>query len=92
VKIFTFISDTLTELFHFTDPRVADWFLLGSPFHPLALLAVYMYFVKVAGPQYMKNRPAFQLNGVISVYNVIQIILNMLLFLKVSKRNYIHNC
>jgi len=50
-------------------------------------MAVYLYVVKVAGPQYMKNRPAFQLSGIISVYNVIQIILNALLFLKVSKRN-----
>ena len=87
MKFCTLISDILTALFHFTDPRVTDWFLLGSPLYPLGLIAGYLYVVKVAGPRYMKNRPAYQLNGIISLYNVIQIVLNGLLFLKVSTRN-----
>jgi len=85
----TFISDILTALFRFTDPRVTDWFLLGSPLYPLGLITLYLYVVKVAGPRYMKNRPAYQLSGIIALYNVIQIVLNAILFAKVSTGIYV---
>jgi hypothetical protein len=76
MRLFPFISNILTALFHFTDPRVTDWFLLRSPVYPLGLIALYLYVVKVAGPRYIKNRPAYQLSGIISLYNVVQIVLN----------------
>jgi len=65
---------------------------MGSPLYPLGLIALYLYIVKVAGPQYMKNRPAYQLSGIISLYNVTQIVLNATLFVKVSTRIYIRLC
>ena len=37
----------------------------------------------------MKNRPAYQLTGIISLYNVIQIVLNATLFVKVSTGIYV---
>ena len=85
----TFISEIPTALFHFTDPRVADWFLVGSPLYPLGLITLYLYVVKFAGPRYMKNRPAYQLTGIISAYNITQIFLNAFLFIKVSTWNSI---
>jgi hypothetical protein len=67
------------------DPRVTDWFLLGSPLYPLGLITLYLYVVKVAGPRYMKNRPAYQLSGIILLYNVIEIVVNTTLFVKIIK-------
>lgn len=77
------MSQVLISPFHFTDPRVQDWFLVSSPLYPLGLIALYLYIVKVAGPRYMRDRPAYKLTGVIAVYNIMQILLNVALFIKV---------
>jgi len=92
VHTFTFITDIHIVLFHFTDPRTADWFLLGSPLYALGLITLYLYVVKIAGPWCMKNRPAYKLRGIISLYNITQIVMNFLIFLKVSTRIYRSVC
>ncbi|GBP70069.1 Elongation of very long chain fatty acids protein 7 [Eumeta japonica] len=47
--------------------------MISSPW-PIALLLVcYHRFVRKWGPEFMKNRPAYDLKKVIIVYNVIQI-------------------
>ena len=45
----------------------------------------YCYLVKVAGPRFMANRPPYKLNGVMKVYNFIQILINCYLFYHVAK-------
>lgn len=57
---------------------------MGSPLYPLGILLSYVYFVKVAGPRYMKDRPAYSLNRIVALYNIIQILLNVAIFIKVS--------
>ncbi|XP_069697686.1 very long chain fatty acid elongase 7-like [Periplaneta americana] len=57
-----------------TDKRSDDFFLMGSVWFPLSILAIYLYFVLSLGPRLMKNRPPLQLNGVIKTYNIVQII------------------
>jgi hypothetical protein len=59
------------------DHRSDDWFLMGSPWHAVAVVALYLYFVKRLGPNLMRNRPAFKLDGVLKVYNLFQIATNM---------------
>lgn len=61
------------------DPRNEErgFIGLGSPFPVLAVVAAYVYFVKVLGPKIMKNRDPFDLTRVIYVYNFIQILLNL---------------
>ena len=39
------------------DPRVEDWPFMSSPLSTIALCAGYVYFVKVAGPQWMSASP-----------------------------------
>ncbi|KAK3911077.1 Elongation of very long chain fatty acids protein 1 [Frankliniella fusca] len=56
------------------DPRVKDWAFMGSPIYPLAITIIYLFFVLVAGPRYMKNRPAYSLNTFTFYYNIFQVI------------------
>jgi len=56
------------------DPRVKDWTLMGTPAWPIGLSLVYLFVVLVAGPIYMKNRPAYKLDTFIFYYNIYQVI------------------
>lgn len=46
---------------------------MGSPWFCVTISAVYVYLAKVALPRFTQNRPAYNLDGVIAVYNVLQI-------------------
>lgn len=48
---------------------------MGNPLSLLALVAVYVYFVK-AGPKFMQNRKPLNLDSVIIAYNMVQILVN----------------
>ncbi|XP_013784582.2 elongation of very long chain fatty acids protein AAEL008004-like [Limulus polyphemus] len=63
-----------------SDPRTNGWPLLGSPFPMLTIIASYVYFVKVLGPVWMKNRKPFQIENIIIAYNVVQVILSGFFF------------
>lgn len=60
----------------FLDTRLDSWPLVGSPLPVLAIIAGYYYFSINLGPRLMKNRPAFQIKGLIAVYNVLQVLWN----------------
>ncbi|KAK8788002.1 hypothetical protein V5799_022222 [Amblyomma americanum] len=40
-----------------------------------ALLASYLYFVKVAGPRWMKNREPFKIINIVRVYNLVMVLM-----------------
>ena len=69
--------------FYFSDPRVDGWFLMGSPFPTLALCLSYVYIVKVLGPNWMKDRKAFELRNLLIVYNAFQVVFSTWLFVEV---------
>ena len=51
-------------------------FVDGAPWNICAIVAVYLLFVKVIGPRFMKNRPAYDLTNVLFYYNLIHILGN----------------
>ncbi|XP_076354862.1 very long chain fatty acid elongase 7-like isoform X2 [Tachypleus tridentatus] len=63
------------------DPRTSNWPLIGSPLPIISIIASYVYFVKVLGPAWMKNRKPFQIERIIILYNIIQVILSAFFFL-----------
>ncbi|XP_013782145.2 elongation of very long chain fatty acids protein AAEL008004-like [Limulus polyphemus] len=63
------------------DPRTSSWPLIGSPFPMISIIASYVYFVKVFGPAWMKNKKPFSIERVIILYNIIQVILSAFFFL-----------
>ena len=59
------------------DPRVAHYPLMdGGPWTTIAMVLMYLYFVKVVGPAMMANRKAYDLRGPILLYNIALIGLN----------------
>jgi Na+/melibiose symporter-like transporter len=58
---------------------------MGSPLSTLAICLSYVMLVKVWGPAYMKNRPAFQFRRTLVIYNAIQVIFSTWLFYEVKQ-------
>ncbi|XP_049530546.1 elongation of very long chain fatty acids protein AAEL008004-like isoform X2 [Anopheles darlingi] len=72
------IYETFNYFFtEYKDPRVEQYPLLGSPWPIVTIIIIYLQFVKVWGPETMKNRTPFQLTTLMNVYNLIQIFLNL---------------
>ncbi|TNN47099.1 Elongation of very long chain fatty acids protein 7 [Liparis tanakae] len=57
------------EFIQNADRRTASWFLMSSPFPQTLVIVAYIYFVQSLGPRVMENRKAFDLKGVLVVYN-----------------------
>lgn len=51
------------------DSRTEDWLLMSSPLPQTIIIIAYIYFVTSLGPKIMENRKAFDLKGVLVVYN-----------------------
>ncbi|KAK7871575.1 hypothetical protein R5R35_010372 [Gryllus longicercus] len=67
-------------MYDLADPRWKNYFLVETPWPVLFIICNYIYFVKVCGPKFMKNREAFKIEWLIKVYNIVQIIWNLNLF------------
>ncbi|CAB3246108.1 unnamed protein product [Arctia plantaginis] len=68
VKLYYYLNDEIR------DTRTQDWFLIRSPWPGLALLTLYLLMVLRWLPDYMKNRPAYDLRSIMAVYNASQMI------------------
>ncbi|KFB34999.1 AGAP003195-PA-like protein [Anopheles sinensis] len=62
------------------DMRSAHLPLAGSPWPLATLLATYLYVVLYAGPRFMAHRKPFDLRNVIRVYNIVQVLINSVIF------------
>lgn len=67
-----------------TDRRVENWLFMSSPLSTLFICLTYVMLVKVWGPAYMKDRPAFQFRRTLVIYNAIQVIFSTWLFYEVK--------
>ncbi|GIY88375.1 elongation of very long chain fatty acids protein AAEL008004 [Caerostris darwini] len=70
------------------DVRVKDWPMMHTPFPGMAMIAAYIYFVKVAGPQYMKKRKPYDLRLTMVIYNFLLVFINLFLFLGLGWYSY----
>lgn len=67
--------------FEDADPRTKDYPLMNHGLVPiLSIVGVYMLFIKVIGPGYMRNREPFKLKGLILAYNSMNVIANVWFF------------
>lgn len=73
--------DRLSSL---TDSRTENWFLMSSPLPQTIVIAAYIYFVTSLGPRIMENRKAFDLKGVLIVYNFSVVALSVYMIYEVS--------
>ncbi|EEC20301.1 fatty acyl-CoA elongase, putative [Ixodes scapularis] len=58
------------------DPRTRDYPVVMSPLFVFPMILSYLYFVRVAGPRWMKNREPFKIVNIIRLYNLIMVYLN----------------
>nr|CAI5855023.1 unnamed protein product [Callosobruchus analis] len=77
--IFSFMDSYRHFMKTYTDPRTADWFLVGKLGHLVLILVSYVYFCTKAGPRYMKDRKPYELKTVIQFYNLTQVLASMYL-------------
>ncbi|RWS28650.1 elongation of very long chain fatty acids protein-like isoform X1 [Leptotrombidium deliense] len=64
------------------DPRVVNLPLMdGGPWNMILIICAYLYCVKTVGPQFMKNRKAYDLRNFILMYNLTLIAINGWFFL-----------
>ncbi|XP_064472833.1 very long chain fatty acid elongase 7-like [Ornithodoros turicata] len=72
------------------DPRIQGWWLSGNVPFLCTLLLSYVYFVKSAGPRYMKNRkPLDSIKPFILVYNLAMVLSNVYFLINFLKRTYV---
>lgn len=69
----------------FGDQRVNKFYLMGGgPLKVLALISVYLLFVKCLGPRFMEKREPFDLRSVILIFNSLLLGLNGIGFVLAS--------
>ncbi|EDL90173.1 rCG50316, isoform CRA_c [Rattus norvegicus] len=68
----------------FTDPRIQNYPLMGSPLLITSILLTYVYFVLSLGPRIMANRKPFQLRGFMIVYNFSLVTLSLYIVYEVG--------
>ncbi|KAH8260937.1 hypothetical protein KR044_000898, partial [Drosophila immigrans] len=61
------------------DPATKNWPLLGSHWPMTTIIAVYLIFVLKAGRMFMEHRKPYNLKKVLAVYNIFQVIYNLIL-------------
>merc|ERR1711928_103393 len=54
------------------DPRSDSWPLMSSIWPTTLICIAYVYIVKVAGPNFMKNREPYNIKGIMIAYNLFQ--------------------
>jgi len=64
------------------DPRVDDWLFMSSPWPVLSICVLYYYFIRVAGPRFMKDRPPYDIQKIMIAYNLFQTFFSLWIFLK----------
>ncbi|XP_018494279.1 elongation of very long chain fatty acids protein 4 [Galendromus occidentalis] len=70
------------------DPRTEGWSLSADYKFIFPLIALYLYVVKIKGPELMKSRPAYNLKPYILTYNAAMVITNAFFFWNYWKRSY----
>ncbi|XP_053203639.1 elongation of very long chain fatty acids protein 7-like [Panonychus citri] len=90
------IFNSYNSIMELSDKRLADWPLMSSPLSTMTICLSYVYFVKYLGPKLMKNRPPFELRGLMIAYNFLMVLISALIvyFYGVSGwlTNYSYKC
>jgi len=67
------------------DPRVADYFMMSSPWASLIICVVYVIVVEWALPRFMDSRKPLEFRPLIVIYNFAMVLLSGYIFVEVCK-------
>ena len=73
----------MEQLWDLRDKRVDGYFMMDSIWPTLAIVALYVYIVKIWGPNFMKDRKPYNINTFLIYYNAFQVIVSAYLFIQV---------
>lgn len=76
----------IISFFFLTDPRAERFPLMEHPLFTFGLVAIYLSWVLVLGPLFMRDRKPFQLRRTLVIYNAFQVLLSGYMFYEVSSR------
>lgn len=71
------------------DPRVADYFMMSSPWASLVICILYVIVVEWALPRFMDSRQPMEFRPLIVAYNFAMVLLSGYIFLEVCKKNLV---
>ncbi|XP_065212272.1 very long chain fatty acid elongase AAEL008004-like [Planococcus citri] len=72
-----------------TDPRTKDWLFVSSPSTILFIILLYLFVVRKLGPKFMKNRKPYNVDGVMIVYNILQIFLSSFIVIEIIRSYFV---
>lgn len=72
------------------DPRVKQLPLVFTPLPMIIIISLYLAFVLHYGPKWMKKRQPFQLKFIMRIYNAVQVVANLMLFVYGFPNSYGH--
>ncbi|XP_055924367.1 elongation of very long chain fatty acids protein AAEL008004-like [Argiope bruennichi] len=73
-------------LLKYGDPRMEKYPFMKDPSTTFILVAIYLLFVKVVGPLWMRNRPPYEFRNFMIVYNLLTSALNAWVFFHFAYR------
>ena len=72
------------ELIHLVF-RVDNWFLMSSVWPTVGLCALYYFIIRLWGPKFMKDREPYNIQTLITAYNLFQTLFSLWIFYKATK-------
>ncbi|XP_055933131.1 elongation of very long chain fatty acids protein 1-like isoform X1 [Argiope bruennichi] len=66
------------------DPRVASWPMMDNPMKGLTLVVMYLGFVKVVGPAWMRDQKPYNLRGPMIIYNFLLVAISAWIFINMG--------
>ncbi|CAN7984968.1 unnamed protein product [Ixodes hexagonus] len=85
-----FPATPIWDLLPRRDPRTVGWTLVGNKTFLAAVIAGYVYLVKVAGPRFMRGRKPYEsLRPLIVFYNLAMVFLNAYFLVNFLSRSYL---
>ncbi|KAH7936552.1 hypothetical protein HPB49_001224 [Dermacentor silvarum] len=87
------VTSPFTDLYDYfwsqRDPRTEGWAFITDAKFTFPLLIGYVYFAKVAGPRWMKDRKPFDLKWAILTYNALTVIANAYFAVRLLSLTYV---
>jgi len=84
-------STKLTALNAYVDPRVANYFMMSSPWASLVVCVLYVVAVEWLLPRFMDSRKPLEFRPLIVAYNFAMVLLSGYIFLEVCTHGF-HVC
>lgn len=78
----------MEQLWDLRDKRVDGYFMMDSIWPTLAIVALYVYIVKIWGPNFMKDRKPYNINTFLIFYNAFQVIVSAYLFIQMLRSGW----